>query len=462
METRSKTRKRGRVQHCCLDAKNKPIAIEPDVQFISEKHSNGWADLPILILEKIIALDKGQHEYHAWESNYLHKLKKYADVCSQWRNGIMLSKRLFDRCRHYNIYTCSEHNRSLVKSGFLSALENITIGEMWEIGRPDGMDHLSFVRNHINNNITSLTTFSIKIKDKTNIRALIELLAMSPNASTFTLMFHQSSLGVQQRAEQYWKILLIVFYCNANDKTITIEHNDRCELTSPDWSFINKPKFKRYKICRTPGVIKNLIIKSWPGSYGLFQTAPDWNHSSILFDRVTIYYASKSFINYMSDIKSKCVQLRLFQGIWVPNNEQLYQFKHCDKLELFFMEPSRDSHNRNIDAMKLFQHPNTHVLLEKPFEVVDACPRHWRYEDNWKRADVDNFVSFIATSSMKTLTYTIEKYSDTGKTVIETVTFKCDEHFATTFMAFLETQPIYVGNNYQNFVTLESARKSFL
>ena len=123
MQTRSKTRKRGRVQQCYLNAKSKPIAIEPDVQLINEQHSNGWADLPILVLEKIIVLDKGEQKYVTCEANYLQKLKKYADVCTQWRNGIMLSKQLLDRCRDYDIYLCTKHGRSFVESGFLSALK---------------------------------------------------------------------------------------------------------------------------------------------------------------------------------------------------------------------------------------------------------------------------------------------------------------------------------------------------
>ena len=80
MQTRSKTRKRGRVQHCYLDTKSKPIAIEPDVQLVSEEQSNGWADLPIIILEKIIALDRGEQKHHTWACSYLRKLEKFANV----------------------------------------------------------------------------------------------------------------------------------------------------------------------------------------------------------------------------------------------------------------------------------------------------------------------------------------------------------------------------------------------
>ena len=54
MQTRSKTRKRGQVQHCYLDAKSKPTVIEPDVQLVTKEHSIRWADIPTLVLEQII------------------------------------------------------------------------------------------------------------------------------------------------------------------------------------------------------------------------------------------------------------------------------------------------------------------------------------------------------------------------------------------------------------------------
>ena len=465
MQTRSKTRKRGRVQHCYLDAKNKPIAIEPGVQFINEETSNGWADLPILVLEKIIVLDKGEQKYVTSEANYLQKLKKYADVCTQWRNGIMLSRKLLDHCTDYEIYLCTKRDRSFVESGFLSALKKITIGVI--LGEPEKMDHLSFVRSHVKNNFTSLTTFTIKMSDKTNIQALVELLAMSPNASNFTLMFHRSTLGVQQRAEQYWKVILTVFYCNGNEKNVAIYHNDRCEPTSPDWSFVNKSKFKRYKISRAPGVIKSLVITNW-ASYGWFLTAPDWNQPSISFDRVTVESASSEFnINYVSSIRAKTIQLQLAHGRRGLKQAEWANFTSCQKLEVRLSIINYDKREEIIDMMKMIKHPNFHVLIDEPIRVTDAIPpkkmdRFW--SDYWKKADVDNFVNSIALSSTKTLTYTLKKFSRNP----ETITFECDEWFSTKFIAFLDTQPIYIGKDHEdfifgkNFVTLEAAKQSFL
>ena len=194
----------------------------------------------------------------------------------------------------------NEEDRDLIECGFLSALEDIRIGEPSfhpSIPVHYKMNQIDFVRSHLYNNTTALKTITINISDIFNVAALVELLAMSPNASTFTLQFHagrsrchESHLEVQEQAEQYWMVLLSVFYCNSKDKTVIID-TGRTKLTSPDWSFIKKPEYKRYQTVDNPGVIKRLIKKRF--TWGMFYTAPDWNQLSISFDRVLIdLYAS--------------------------------------------------------------------------------------------------------------------------------------------------------------------------
>ena len=480
MQTRSKTRKRGQVQHCYLDAKSKPTAIEPDVQLFNKEQSIRWANIPALVLEKIIAFDIGKPPQKTWKhlryddtmlycyrAWYLEKLPKYANVCTQWRDIIMSSKRLLDGCRDISIRTCSEKYRGLVESGFLSALKLIRIGEDFgNLSMREKMDHMDFVRSHVNYKETALTKFDIQIVENTNIEAFVELLAMSPNASTFTLEFHDSSLGAQQRAEQYWKVLLSVFYCNANEKTITIDYCDQNRPTSPDWSFVNDSKYKRYKVSDTPGIIKNLTIQRRPSSKGLFKTGPDWSHFSTLFDCVTIDSATGYDIKNMSSIKAKCIQLRLFHGIPASKKAEKPQFVNCEKLEVVLKNQSTDVLNRNVHALNSLQHPNAHVILDDPLAVNDACPPDY-WNINWKRVHVDYFANFLPMSSMKTLTYPLTRKdcedsdcedSDNRETVI----FNCDEQFSSKFMAFIETQPIYIGNHFEGYVTLESAKKSFL
>ena len=135
-------------------------------------------------------------------------------------------------------------------------------------------------------------------------------------------------------------------------------------------------------------------------------------------------------------------------------------FTNCQKLEVRLSIINYEKCEEIIDLMKLIKHPNFHVLIDEPIRVADAIPSknmsYW--SDYWKKADVDNFVNSISTSSTKTLTYTLKKYSQ----IPETVKFDCDEQFPSKFMAFLDTQPIYVGNDYKNYVTIESARQSFL
>ena len=81
MLTRSKTPKRGQVQHCYLDEKNKSIVIGQDVHLVSEEQSNGWADLPIIILEKNHRTC-GEQKHRTWACSHLRKLEKFANVCN--------------------------------------------------------------------------------------------------------------------------------------------------------------------------------------------------------------------------------------------------------------------------------------------------------------------------------------------------------------------------------------------
>ena len=74
------------------------------------------------------------------------------------------------------------------------------------------MDTMGFVRDHITNKTTALTRFNIDITDFTNIEAWFDILANSPEASTFKINFRESKLDIQSFAERYWKVLLAMCY----------------------------------------------------------------------------------------------------------------------------------------------------------------------------------------------------------------------------------------------------------
>merc|ERR1719285_199904 len=79
---------------------------------------------------------------------------------------------------------------------------------------------------------------AIEIGDETDVYTLIDTLAMEPALCHFKLEFEKSTKSVQDRAEQYWSVLLAVAYCNSNDKEITIVHNEQQDGLSPKWNFI--------------------------------------------------------------------------------------------------------------------------------------------------------------------------------------------------------------------------------
>ena len=88
---------------------------------------------------------------------------------------------------------------------------------------------MGFVQAHVKYNVTALKEMDINISEKTNIEALADILANSPQASSFKIAFNfldeNSILDVQQLAENCWKVLLSVFYCNTIAKTVRIDLN---------------------------------------------------------------------------------------------------------------------------------------------------------------------------------------------------------------------------------------------
>ena len=183
---------------------------------------------------------------------------------------------------------------------------------MMNLAFHETMDIMGFIRDHVKHSFTALKEFNITINDKTNIEALAEILARSPKASSFTLTFPKSSFGVQKMAETCWKVLLSIFYCNTNDKTVMIclegtEENDDVQLENLDWSFAKEAKYKQYRNVQNPGTVKELefAVHSYPQ---VFYTAPIWNHLSIEHLTTPLVY---SFEGQLSNIAAKCVVIQV-------------------------------------------------------------------------------------------------------------------------------------------------------
>ena len=314
----------------------------------------------------------------------------------------------------------------------------------------------------------------IKISDDTNIDTLIESLVMEPKQSLFKITFQKSSMSVQQRAEQYWSVLLAVSYCNSEDKAIKIEHNNQHNEMAPNWNFTKKSKYKRYQKVKNSGRTKLIFGKSSFGGFGMFQTTPDWNKLSTKFERVTTRLTLAFDVDYISNTVTECVRLKVDWGLmesafkwsmkWRPISGEWAQFSNCDRLELFIEDPNDDElQDLHINLIEVIEHPNLHVIMDKPIQVRDGYPKRLIdnpkasmsiHEDFWFKRDVESFAKRVALSSVKTLRYSLPKEK-------ETVTFNCDNNFPYKFMEFLNTQPIYRGNRWESFMTLELAKKSF-
>ena len=416
-----------------------------------------------------------------------------AKVCTAWRDFILGSRYLIGDCKYFWLNVSPDNLEEAIEflqCGFGSILVDISIVEGYK--NPTIMDTMGFVRDHVKDKTTALTAFQIDVNDLTNIEAWSEILANSPEASTFDITFKQSKLDVQTFAERFWKVLLAVFYCNEKDKTLTI--SDSCvhhdgdghaghQLKVADWSF-TKNEHKRYRNVQNPGTIKELDLPDLCPLDNSFMsyTAPIWDQ--VVIDRTTIQIENSfSFIDFdlsqFTTIQFKCVRLQFhayYPKLTFPSAIWTY-FSKCERLELYFTDINIADYKVNHKFLKLIKHPNLHVILGEPIRVSDANPLQartkrtrdtWDCKELWTLFDVENFVNRIAVLSIKSLTYTLSEVQARNEKP-PTVTFNCDEKFPFSFMDFLETQRIYCGyksrwiksSGEQDFFTLESAKASF-
>ena len=373
--------------------------------------------------------------------------------------------------------TCDpEAELDFVQSGFLGIVEELSFVE--DCYSRSKMDTMGFVRDHVKDKTTALTTILMDINDFTNIEALPEILASAPRASTFTIRFEHSELDVQIMAERYWKVLLAVFYCNNNDKTVLIRdtcyHVSHAQRNVADWTF-TRNEYKRYRNVQNPGKIKELEFQEFcPLNYSdMFYKAP-------IFDQVAIDHVTVPIVDFdatqFTNFSFKCARLVVDYEYWdtmLPSGPWTY-FANCEKLEIYFPCINRkDKKITHHNVLKLLKHSNLHVVLGCPIRVSDANPVQpgtstykWYGQQYWTLFDVENFANQIAVLSIKTLTYTFEDFRSSNYKS-PTITFNCDENFPLAFMEFLQTQRIYCGykqsmlGEEEGFLTLESAKESF-
>ena len=328
---------------------------------------------------------------------------------------------------------------------------------------------MRFVRKYIKNNATAINNFTIEIYNETNLEELTEFLSICPKASTFTFEF-VGGMSVQKQAEQFWKVLLIVFYCNTEDKIVNIS---RCNLDNKakpvNWNFVKKSNFNRYQTVHEPGTIKQLFFSDC--HFG--QSQPDLKHLSASIEGIGVDMA-ETFLaeTFLAETEAQCLLFRLAEydfmifPDWIDSKLQRLLNEGSSKISKFgrlevHIEYIVDTNFKEpyMSVLSKIQHPNMHVVFTAPIRVADVFQQfdclgcHSGYE-LWKKYDVKDLITAIQSSAAKTLTYSLPDKSTK-------VTFNCDENLESTFMEFLETQPIFIGRDKQCFTTRKLAKESF-
>ena len=121
--------------------------------------------------------------------------------------------------------------------------------------------------------------------------------------------------------------------------------------------------------------------------------------------------------------------------------------------------------NQVYKTLKQVKHHNIHVMLESEVSVSDAMldlyPNGYS-NILWTHNDVQTFVSLIAISSARTLTYVISQICASEYLPKVEVTFNCKKQLPLLFMKFLKKQRIYCrkDDKDEDFLTIEAAQAS--
>ena len=425
--------------------------------------------MPSQIIESIIHKAAEIQNTIKDPNEYMHHLEMYAQVCTTWRDVILSSRAIKNQCKDLTISTSKIKDRRLIQSGFLSIVGRIHLGveRTWARGFFEQLiktDYVRFVQKCISNNVTAINTFTIQIYDETDVEGLADILKMSPKASTFTLDFTWSTMSTQKQAKLFWKLLQTVFYCNAEEKVVNISSYGRYDIRPVNWSFTKKAKFQPCQIGQEPGTVKLLDF-----SYCRFgQAAPDLKCFSVPIERIGFELESDNCDHgFFTNTMTKCLQLRVESGPIerrmrnLRSSRLLEMFSKYDKIEVHFEELYDEDMESCCLVLSTIRHPNLHAVLVNPFRVGDVFQFDEEYycdecydDYPWVKADLESFVFSLQNSTAKTVTYPLPGQS-------KNATFNCDENFESTFKAFLDTQPIYIGRDDQSFTTLQMAKQSF-
>ena len=112
----------------------------------------------------------------------MQRVKKYAQVCTDWRNTIISSK--FLQVADFCLKTNTGVGLDLIKNGFLSGVERIVLSGDSKV---EEIDQIRFARDHVKNNPTALKEVDIQVHNNINVEALADLLAVSPKVWSINL-----------------------------------------------------------------------------------------------------------------------------------------------------------------------------------------------------------------------------------------------------------------------------------
>ena len=189
-----------------------------------------WADLPQLVIEKIIRYAVFSEFEEVKDGPYMNfwslRVHDYSRVCQNWRSAIFSSKLLFlssEADKHGIVYDDEVEAEAmmLIREGFLSMTKKLYIDKSPEF-------IVLFTNYALGNSIEEfdvITTGRVRLDDcgwtSADFEELILIISVSKWANTFTV---EMTIDSQEAVTSFWKLLLAMIHSNQRaDKTINLQ-----------------------------------------------------------------------------------------------------------------------------------------------------------------------------------------------------------------------------------------------
>lgn len=267
------------------------------------------------VFDRIIRLaaTKDKSDRSFWQYDWMIRVHKYGQVCSQWKVAILSSRTLFksnEECAIWWSNSYADDAKKLVDDGYMRVTKLFVVDDI-------SLEHAELVCNVNDNKIQKfyfrrecLRTVHHKGDTHKWLDKMTRLLGTSQNAQIFTF---DTTVYKKQQAVLLWNLLRAAIHCNVKPKEIN--YNVRSDIDISDWMFIRRAAPDNV------GSIKLLNLGS-----RLF--VPNFSKVAERIDTISLEYEVGCFYK-VSEIKARCLRIEINVRLSDPWRQWLYWLREA-------------------------------------------------------------------------------------------------------------------------------------